>query len=99
MYKLVHFWLFLIIFLSHVLQAEQRGMQPTQTSQMPGGWDTASWSGGASPFSGQPRARNLEPLQLRRPTERATDHWAAFNPSCAGLVCRATPRCRSSTGN
>ena len=42
------------------LQAEQRGMQPTPTSQMPGGWDTASWSGGASPFSGQPRARNLE---------------------------------------
>ena len=34
------------------LQAQQRGRQPTPTSQMPGGWDPASWSGGASPFSG-----------------------------------------------
>ena len=34
------------------LQAQQRGRQPTPTSQTAGGWDPASWSGGASPFSG-----------------------------------------------
>ena len=34
------------------LQAQQMGRQPTPTSQMPGGWDPASWSGGASPLSG-----------------------------------------------
>ena len=39
------------IFIS-CLQAQQRGRQPTPTSQTAGGWDPASWSGGASPFSG-----------------------------------------------
>ena len=34
------------------LQAQQRGRQPTPTAQPAGGWDPASWSGGASPFSG-----------------------------------------------
>ena len=35
-----------------MLQAQQRGRQPTPTSQVPGGWDPASWSGWASPLSG-----------------------------------------------
>ena len=35
-----------------MLQAQQRGRQPTPTSQLPAGWDQASWSGGASPFGG-----------------------------------------------
>ena len=35
-----------------MLQAQQRGRQPTPTSQLAGGWDPASWSGGTSPFSG-----------------------------------------------
>ena len=34
------------------LQAQQRGRQPTPTAQPAGGWDPASWSGGALPFSG-----------------------------------------------
>ena len=43
------------VFSSHVLQAQQRGRQPTPTSQMATAWDPASWSAagaGASPFSG-----------------------------------------------
>ena len=42
------YFFFLIQFSSHVLQAQQRGTQPTPTSQMATGWKPAAWSG-ASP--------------------------------------------------
>ena len=65
-----------------MLQAQQRGRQPTPTHnwQVDGTslmewWDfTVQWS------VRQPLARNLEPLRLREPTERTTDHWGAFTP-------------------
>ena len=43
MYKF-NFWLFLIQFLSHVLQAQQRRRQPAPTSQMATGWSGAGAS-------------------------------------------------------
>ena len=51
MYHLVHFCLFLIKFLSHVTGPTE-GKAANTNLQLPGGWDPASWSGGASPFSG-----------------------------------------------
>ena len=73
------------------LQAQQRGRQPTPTptSQTAGGWDPASWSGGASPFSGLfgspvPGILNLsdyvDPLSVQPTTgQRSTPSAAAWS--------------------
>ena len=52
MYNLVHFWLFLIQFFSHVLTGPTE-VKAANTNLTNARWmDPASWSGGASPFSG-----------------------------------------------
>ena len=85
MYKLLHFWLFLIQFLSHVFTGPTEG-KATNTNIANGRWMGPSlmewWCFAVQWFVRQPRARNLEPLRLRGPTERSTDYWATFNPFC-----------------
>ena len=100
MYHLVHFCLFLMNFLSHVTgPTEGKAANTNLTTARWMGPSLMEWWGFTVQLSvRQPPARRLEPLRLHGPTERATDHWAAFNPFCSGRVCRATPRCRSSTG-
>ena len=72
-----------------MLQAQQRGRQPTPTSQMATGWEPASWSGagaGASPlFSdmlGSPAAPfNLSDLMDSPSTQQTTGQQST--PSAA----------------
>ena len=72
------------IFIS-CLQAQQRGRQPTPTSQMANGWDPASWSGAGSSASllfsgllGSPAAPfNLSDLIMDSPsTQQTTGQWS-----------------------
>ena len=69
-----------------MLQAQQRGRQPTPTSQLPAGWDHASRSGGASPFGGLfgsplPGGLNLsdyvDPPSVQTTGQRSTPSAAA----------------------
>ena len=69
-----------------MLQAQQRGRQPTPTSQLPAGWDQASWSGGTSPFGGLfgsplPGVLNLsdyvDPPSVQTTGQRSTPSAAA----------------------
>ena len=65
MYNLVHFLaLSHKIFISCAYRPNRGECSQHQPHKCQVDGDTASWSGGASPFSGQPRARNLEPLRL-----------------------------------
>ena len=95
MYNFVHFWLFLIQFFSHVLTGPTSG-QAANTNLTNARWMGPSlmewWCFTVQWSVRQPRARNLEPLRLRGPTERATDYWAAFNPFCGGRVCRGNSK-------
>ena len=67
MYKLLHFWLFLIQFLSHVFTGPTEG-KATNTNIANGRWMGPSlmewWCFAVQWFVRQPRARNLEPLPI-----------------------------------
>ena len=76
MYHLVHFCLFLIKFLSHVLTGPTEG-KAANTNLTNARWMGPSlmewWCFTVQWSVRQPPARSLEPLRLRGATERATE--------------------------
>ena len=74
------------------LQAQQRGRQPTPTSQMAAGWDPASWSGAGSSafplFSGllgsPPAPFNLSDLIMDSPSTQQTTGQRSTPSAAAG---------------